>query len=74
VADESAHRIGAILLGPALGELSRALVLYAVLSLTVVRMGLAQAMVAVWQDPETKALPVVAGVLLLTGDDLPLAV
>jgi voltage-gated potassium channel Kch len=29
--------------------------------------GLARAMVAVWRDPETKALPVVAGVLLLTG-------
>ena len=29
--------------------------------------GLARAMGAVWRDPETKALPVVAGVLLLTG-------
>jgi voltage-gated potassium channel len=29
--------------------------------------GLARAMVAVWRDPETKALPVVAGVLVLTG-------
>ena len=29
--------------------------------------GLARAMAAVWRDPETKALPVVAGVLLLTG-------
>ena len=28
---------------------------------------LARAIVAVWRDPETKALPVVAGVLLLTG-------
>jgi len=28
---------------------------------------LARAMVAVWRDPETKALPVVAGVLVLTG-------
>jgi voltage-gated potassium channel len=29
--------------------------------------GLARALVAVWRDPETKALPVVAGALLLTG-------
>ena len=29
--------------------------------------GLARAMGGVWRDPETKALPVVAGVLLLTG-------
>jgi voltage-gated potassium channel len=29
--------------------------------------GLARAIVAVWRDPETKALPVVAGVLVLTG-------
>ena len=29
--------------------------------------GLARAMAAVWRDPETKALPVVAGVLVLTG-------
>ena len=29
--------------------------------------GLALAIVAVWRDPETKALPVVAGVLVLTG-------
>jgi voltage-gated potassium channel len=29
--------------------------------------GLARAMVAVWRDPETKALPLVAGVLVLTG-------
>jgi voltage-gated potassium channel len=29
--------------------------------------GLARALVAVWRDPETKALPVVAGVLVLTG-------
>jgi voltage-gated potassium channel len=29
--------------------------------------GLAQAIVAVWRDPETKALPVVAGALVLTG-------
>jgi voltage-gated potassium channel len=28
---------------------------------------LARAIVAVWRDPETKALPVVAGALLLTG-------
>jgi hypothetical protein len=29
--------------------------------------GLARAIVAVWRDPQTKALPVVAGALLLTG-------
>ena len=29
--------------------------------------GLARAVVAVWRDPETKALPVVAGALVLTG-------
>ncbi len=29
--------------------------------------GLARAIVAVWRDPETKALPVVAGALVLTG-------
>ncbi len=29
--------------------------------------GLAQALVAVWRDPETKALPFVAGALVLTG-------
>jgi voltage-gated potassium channel len=29
--------------------------------------GLARALHAVWRDPETKALPVVAGVLVLTG-------
>ena len=29
--------------------------------------GLARAIGAVWRDPETKALPVVAGVLVLTG-------
>jgi voltage-gated potassium channel Kch len=29
--------------------------------------GLARAMAAVWRDPETKALPLVAGVLILTG-------
>jgi voltage-gated potassium channel len=29
--------------------------------------GLAHALGAVWRDPETKALPVVAGVLVLTG-------
>jgi voltage-gated potassium channel len=29
--------------------------------------GLARAMGAVWRDPETKALPVVAGALVLTG-------
>ena len=29
--------------------------------------GLARAIVAVWRDPETQALPLVAGALLLTG-------
>ena len=29
--------------------------------------GLVRAIVAVWRDPETKALPVVAGALVLTG-------
>ncbi len=29
--------------------------------------GLGRALAAVWRDPETKALPVVAGVLVLTG-------
>jgi len=29
--------------------------------------GLARAMAAVWRDPETKALPLVAGALILTG-------
>jgi voltage-gated potassium channel len=29
--------------------------------------GLARAIAAVWRDPETKALPVVAGVLVVTG-------
>ena len=29
--------------------------------------GLARAVAAVWRDPETKALPVVAGALVLTG-------
>ena len=29
--------------------------------------GLARALAAVWRDPETKALPVAAGALLLTG-------
>ena len=29
--------------------------------------GLARALLAVWRDPETKALPVVAGALVLTG-------
>jgi voltage-gated potassium channel Kch len=29
--------------------------------------GLARAIAAVWRDPETRALPVVAGVLVLTG-------
>jgi voltage-gated potassium channel len=38
-----------------------------VIPLVMAFRGLARAMVAVWRDPETKALPVVAGVLLLTG-------
>ncbi len=29
--------------------------------------GLARALAAVWRDPETRALPVVAGALVLTG-------
>jgi hypothetical protein len=29
--------------------------------------GLARAVAAVWRDPQTKALPLVAGALLLTG-------
>ena len=38
-----------------------------VIPLALAFRGLARAMAAVWRDPETKALPVVAGVLLLTG-------
>ena len=38
-----------------------------VIPLVMAFRGLARAMAAVWRDPETKALPVVAGVLLLTG-------
>ena len=36
-------------------------------SLLLAFRGLARAIVAVWRDPETKALPVVAGALVLTG-------
>jgi voltage-gated potassium channel len=38
-----------------------------VFSLLLAFRGLARAVVAVWRDPQTKALPVVAGVLILTG-------
>jgi voltage-gated potassium channel len=38
-----------------------------VFSLLIAFRGLARAVVAVWRDPQTKALPVVAGVLVLTG-------
>jgi voltage-gated potassium channel len=38
-----------------------------VLPLLLAFRGLARAIVAVWRDPETKALPVVAGALVLTG-------
>lgn len=36
-------------------------------SLALAFRGLARAVVGVWRDPETKALPVVAGALVLTG-------
>ena len=29
--------------------------------------GLAKAVIAIWRDPETRALPVIVGILLLTG-------
>jgi hypothetical protein len=38
-----------------------------VFSLLLAFRGLARAVTAVWRDPDTKALPVVAGVLVLTG-------
>jgi voltage-gated potassium channel len=38
-----------------------------VIPLLMAARGLARAVAAVWRDPETKALPVVAGVLILTG-------
>jgi voltage-gated potassium channel len=38
-----------------------------VISLLLAFRGLARAVAAVWHDPDTKALPVVAGVLVLTG-------
>ncbi len=39
----------------------------AVIPLLLAFRGLARAMRAVWRDPETKALPLVAGVLVLSG-------
>jgi voltage-gated potassium channel len=39
----------------------------AVIPLALAFRGLRRAIVAVWEDPETKALPVVAGALVLTG-------
>ena len=38
-----------------------------VIPLLLAARGLARAVAAVWRDPETKALPLVAGVLVLTG-------
>jgi len=38
-----------------------------VLPLLLAARGLARALAAVWRDPETKALPVAAGALVLTG-------
>jgi voltage-gated potassium channel len=38
-----------------------------VIPLVLAFRGLARAVAAVWHDPETKALPVVAGLLVLTG-------
>jgi voltage-gated potassium channel len=38
-----------------------------VIPLLLASRGLARAVVAVWRDPDTKALPVVAGALVLTG-------
>jgi voltage-gated potassium channel len=38
-----------------------------VIPLLLAAHGLARAVAAVWRDPETRALPVVAGVLVLTG-------
>jgi voltage-gated potassium channel len=38
-----------------------------VISLLLAFRGLARAVAAVWRDPETKALPLVAGALVLTG-------
>jgi voltage-gated potassium channel len=38
-----------------------------VISLLLAFRGLARAVAAVWRDPETKALPFVAGALVLTG-------
>jgi voltage-gated potassium channel len=39
----------------------------AVIPLLLAARGLGRAVAAVWRDPETKALPVVAGALVLTG-------
>jgi voltage-gated potassium channel Kch len=38
-----------------------------VIPLLLAARGLARALAAVWRDPETKALPLVAGALVLTG-------
>jgi hypothetical protein len=38
-----------------------------VISLLLAFRGLARAVAAVWRDPETKALPFVAGALVLSG-------
>ena len=38
-----------------------------VLHFLIALLGLWRALVAVWRDPETKALPLIVGVLLLTG-------
>lgn len=38
-----------------------------VIHLLVALRGLRRAILAVWRDPETKALPLVVGLLLLTG-------
>jgi voltage-gated potassium channel len=38
-----------------------------VIPLLLAARGLARALAAVWRDPETKALPLVAGTLVLTG-------
>jgi voltage-gated potassium channel Kch len=38
-----------------------------VVSLLLAFRGLSRAVIAVWRDPETKALPVVAGALVITG-------
>ena len=58
---EPNHPIGAMLASavpPRVGE---------VISVALAFRGLWRAVAAVWRDPETKALPVVAGALVLTG-------